>query len=265
MAEVRVYQTTDRTPLSTLRDDILTHVQDVFPMFRSLVENVSIYNDEKEEILFFTGAGTLTYVKFIRSDRDGSLDYVIDDYMRVKERWARFCKNNAPYASRADETIALIVIAERFDTAFVRRVQFISTMPVTLLEVRALKSSAGEIAYSLMNVYSHAVVERGDIAKKSDVPLSSEAAPVPSKQQDIAEDVASQASGTDKGSVEEPTREPAVDESTITVTREEVAALQSSGARKEIISDFFERAQLNAEEEREFFLLNQQLSETVQH
>ena len=30
-------------------------------------------------------------------------------------------------------------------------------------------------------------------------------------------------------------------------------------------SDFFERAQLNAEEEREFFLLNQQLSESVEH
>jgi hypothetical protein len=48
-----------------------------------------------------------------------------------------------------------------------------------------------------------------------------------------------------------------------TIEPEEAEALRSSveGPRRE--SDFFERAQLNAEEEHEFFLLNQQLSENI--
>jgi hypothetical protein len=277
MAEVRIYQTTERTPLAILKDDVLTHVRTMFPSFRSLVENVSIYNDEKEEILFWGATGTLTYVKFIACDRDGALDYVIDDYMSVQKRWARFCAHNAQYKDRADEEIELIIVAERFKDDLVKRIKFISIAAVTLLELHTLKGLAGEIAYSLTNVYSQTGEQKVDVPHGEFERASVEELVVEEPQVKSAEELPTtegeqreeqkkpEENITERVVVDEKPEHPAADENAVAITREEVKALQVDDVQKEHESDFFERAQLNAEEEREFFLLNQQLSESVEH
>jgi hypothetical protein len=251
MTEIRVYKKTDFTPLATLREDIVMHIRDIFPAYRSFVENISIYNDEKEEVLFFTNTGRLAYVKILSSNGVQLIDYVIDDYLKVQERWTRFAKNDQRYKGHLSSAIEMVVIAEHFDVDFIKRVRFLIAGKVTLLEVRTLKSSAGEIAYSLSEIMTLKSSETQTTATAEPVVFEPAVEQVP--EPPFEENVLPEQEERVADDFEMPTIEP-----------EEAEALRSSldGPRRE--SDFFERAQLNAEEEHEFFLLNQQLSENTE-
>jgi hypothetical protein len=256
MTEIRVYKKTDFTPLATLREDIVTHIRDIFPTYRSFVENVSIYNDENEEVLFFTNTGRLAYVKILSSNRVQSIDYVIDDYLKVQERWTRFAKNDQRYKEHLSYVIEMVVIAEHFDADFIKRVRFLISGKVTLLEVRTLRSSAGEIAYSLSEIMTLKSSETAKPAAQASA-VAEPAVLEPTVEQafesSIEEKVLHDEQKTVSDDFELPTIEP-----------DEAEALRSSMEGQGRDSDFFERAQLNAEEEHEFFLLNQQLSENTE-
>ncbi len=255
MTQIRVYKKNDFIPLSTLREDIVTHIRDVFPTYRSLVENISIYNDEKEEILFFTTTGCLSYVKLLPSTSGQSIDYVIDDYLKVQERWTRFTRNDQRYQDHLSAAIEMIVIAESFDSDFIKRVRFLVPGRVMLLEVRSLKGMAGEIAYSLSEIMAPQSSCHGIPETKSTTAVNETLVPEPVSASTLAPTLTENVLPEEKPRAEEgelPTIEP-----------QEAEALRASLGDPRRESDFFERAQLNAEEEHEFFLLNQQLSEIM--
>ncbi|MFC1809578.1 hypothetical protein ACFL3D_05625 [Candidatus Omnitrophota bacterium] len=244
MENVRIYSTMQSTPLATLRNDIVTHIASMFPSFRSFVQGASLYNDEQEEILFFTNKNHLVYIKIVDCEEPCSLDYIVDDYLAVQERWKRLNdKRNENGATALD--VELILISERFTEQFLRRIDVLSIVSLKLFEIQCLKNHIGEVAFSRNEIVRQKKTLLGDVKKvekiRSAEVVTEETQALTADSEEVKEEYIQKQNETN---------------------REEIT---TKSEEKKDERDFFERAQLSAEEEKEFFLLNQQLAETTEN
>lgn len=244
MGKVPIYVANKDSSLQMLRRDIIANIHDFFADFRNFPQTNSLYNDEDEEVVFLAEGNVLVYVKFVDTAKDPTIDYILEDYDRVKIRWHRFCAKHAERGDVThDEQYRLVLVSHRFSESLIRKIGFISDGNVCMCEIRMITKPTGEYSYVCEEITkrenrcaTEVVMRSVDVTGKDDAndelqdiaTVTQQSAPVPCVEAETSQD----ASGA-----------------------------RVAGKSRKKYPDFFERAQLTTEEERAFFLLNKQLAD----
>lgn len=237
MAALPLYQQISHSSGAALRADVMQSLAVLFPQYRSMPKTPALYTDEESEIFFITDANALVYIRIALAGTLPGIDELLDDYYAVAERWGRLQKRNGEMPGGTEAPVALVVMTDRLPDNDLRKLRSLRSFPLTVYEVNLMQGNDERLAYCYTVKYAYA----GDyISAPMAEPMTGKAASVSLQEELQAEEDIIQ-----------------------TVCQATIAERRDAAQEKSPMPDFFERAQLNEEEEREFFLLNKKLSEAV--
>jgi len=231
-----VYGKTKKLSVADMRGALLNGEEQMLPSFRTVCDTHAFYNDEAEEILFFNTSNTLVYVKILGAEKEHTLEQFMDDYATVCNQLARQCKKEGTQAS----SVECMLVSESFSEKFLARCALLGGMNLRVCVVKHIQLSAQEEAYCVEELFS-----TGQVTTPT---------PEPVMEALVSDD--------DETSLEEENTHTIIGSNEV-VADEAVAVSPIADPMSREAIGFFERAQLSEEEEKEFFLLNKELSEYV--
>jgi len=257
-----------------MRADICAHIQKIFPFCRAVIESHSVYVEEEQEIIFIEKTNDVAYVKIFPREVFPSLEVVLDDYAAFVERWQRHISRECSGDVGQYQNVECILVAPRFPDVWVKRISLIGGVRWRLYEIRLIKDSHEQIAYMCEERYA-----TSDMCAISDEHRKTKEVPLFAAQQgnnehvlplSVATEIATPPS-TPQQLDEDDTTRALKTEVAPEIIKEETAPDNNVHERRDPesgqsgITDFFDRAQLHAQEEKEFLSLQKRLTEHAAH